>query len=219
MSRLWQPDLADTAMRVPPWVRSNDINQFRAWAPVNTEHPDAPLPPMSDADHDPSHVIDPSEIQAQAFAEGFEQGRRAAEEIYADERAAMAQLIQSLEALRPQPSQGLAMLLAETVERLVHQIMGEVTVNRETLHARTVAAASLISEDAGRPRLRLNPDDLALLDGLELPAPAVADPQLMRGTVMLETDEGWVEDGPEVRLEKLRAALDNMGLASRGDEE
>lgn len=218
MSKFWQPELADTATRVPPWVRGNG-HQFRAWSPVNTEAPEAPLPRMSDADHDPSRVFDASEIQAQAFAEGFEQGRRATEELYADERMAMGDLIRSLESLRPAPSQGLAMLLAETVERLVHQIMGEVAVNRETLHARTVAAAELISEDAGRMRLRLHPDDLALLDGLELPAPVVGDAHLMRGTVMLETDEGWIEDGPEARLERLRAALDNMGIAARGDEE
>lgn len=218
MSKLWQPDMVGTATRVPVWARG-DGQFFRPWSPVNTEAPDMPLPPMSNADHDPSHLIDVSETQARAFAEGFEEGRRAVEEMVADERAAMARLIQSLENLRPEPSQGLALLLAETVERLVHQIMGEVAIDRDTLHARAMGAAELIGEEAGRLRLRLNPEDFALLDGMELPAPAVADPHLTRGTIMLETDEGWIEDGPEARLEKLRAALDNMGLAPREEIE
>lgn len=214
MSRIWQPDVAVSATRVPPWVRGDGQN-FKPWSPVSDHMPGTPMPAMSNADHDPSHIIEPTELQTRAFAEGFEEGRRAVEEMVADERAAMARLIQSLETLKPEPSQGLAMLLAETVERLVHQIMGEVTIDRGTLHARTLEAAALISEDAANLRLRLHPDDLALLHGMDLPVPAYADPHLARGTVMLESDEGWIEDGPEARLEKLRAALDSMGLAAR----
>ena len=36
-------------------------------------------------------------------------------------------------------------------------------------------------------------------------------PALERGTLILETGHGWVEDGPAVRLERLRAELDRMG--------
>ena len=218
MSKFWQPELAETATAVPPWVRQGDIEHFRPWSLVDQENRHSSLPRLSNADHDPSPVHDGGDLQARAFAEGFEEGRRAVEELVNDERAALAHLMQSLETLRPEPSKGLAMLLAETVERLVHQIMGEVTIDKATLHARALGAAELIGEESGRLRLRLHPEDLALLEGMELPAPAVADPHLMRGTVMLETDEGWIEDGPEARLEKLRAALDRMGLAPRGDE-
>jgi flagellar assembly protein FliH len=34
---------------------------------------------------------------------------------------------------------------------------------------------------------------------------------LAPGTIRLDTGAGWVEDGPNVRLEKLRNALDRMG--------
>ena len=30
-------------------------------------------------------------------------------------------------------------------------------------------------------------------------------------TLVLETGHGWIEDGPAVRLERLRAALDRVG--------
>jgi len=32
------------------------------------------------------------------------------------------------------------------------------------------------------------------------------------GTIVLETGEGWIEDGPQVRLARLRQQLDAIGL-------
>ena len=37
-----------------------------------------------------------------------------------------------------------------------------------------------------------------------------ANPALSRGSVRLATAEGWVEDGPDVRLDRLRALMDDM---------
>jgi flagellar assembly protein FliH len=216
MSELWQGDQVTTAMRVPPWVRQGDLEQFRAW-----EMPGGGggvLPPRSLADHDPSHLHNASDLQAAAFAQGFEEGRRAVEEMVAGERAGIVQLAASLEVLKPQPSQALAMLLSETIERLVRQIMGTVSIDRETLLERAKKAAELIGDEAGPMRLRLHPDDLELLADASIDTPLVADHGLPRGTIRLETDEGWIEDGPEARLERLRAALDQMGLASREDD-
>ena len=34
---------------------------------------------------------------------------------------------------------------------------------------------------------------------------------LARGSIVLETGHGWIEDGPAIRLERLRAELDRMG--------
>jgi flagellar assembly protein FliH len=215
MSELWLADQVATATRVPPWVRQGDVEQFRAWdMPVG----DGAMPPRSLADHDPSHLHNAADLQAGAFAQGFEEGRRAVEEMVAGERAGIAQLAASLEVLKPQPSQALAMLLSETVERLVRQIMGTVSIDRDTLLERCVRAAELIGDEAGPMRLRLHPDDLELLGDASIDTPLVADHGLLRGTIRLETDEGWIEDGPEARLERLRAALDQMGLAAREDD-
>jgi len=120
--------------------------------------------------------------------------------------------------LKPQPSQALAMLLSETVERLVRQIMGTVEIDRDTLIQRCERAAELIGDEAGPMRLRLHPEDLELLADAPIDTPLVGDSSLLRGTIRLETDEGWIEDGPEARLERLRAALDQMGLAAREDD-
>ena len=103
-------------------------------------------------------------------------------------------------------------MLAETVERLVRQIVGEVTLDGTLLLGRAEAAAALIAEEAGPKRMRLHPDDCARLSGVAMPVELVVDPSLAPGSVLLETNEGWIEDGPQVGLEKLRVALDRMGL-------
>lgn len=214
MSNLWQAEAVAAATRVPVWVQPGAPAPFQAW-----DMGSGPLTSLaSHPDHDPSHVHTAADLQAAAFAQGFEEGRRAVEDMIGEERAAMAGLVASLEVLKPQPSQALAMLLSETVERLVRQIMGTVTIDRDTLLERCEHAAELIGEEAGPMRLRLHPADLELLADASIDTPLVGDPQLLRGTIRLETDEGWIEDGPEARLERLRAALDQMGLAARQDE-
>ena len=214
MSELWIGDAAATATRVPPWVRQGDVQQFRPWAMESGTMVSA----ASHPDHDPIRIHDAADLQAAAFAQGFEEGRRAVEEMVAEERAAIAELAASLEVLKPQPSQALAMLLSETVERLVRQIMGTVEIDRDTLLDRAQKAAELIGEEAGPMRMRLHPDDLELLSNASIDTPLLADNSLLRGTIRFETDEGWIEDGPEARLERLRAALDQMGLEARQED-
>lgn len=157
-------------------------------------------------------AVDVAAIEADAFAAGFAEGRRTAELEVADERAALLRLAETLQALRPEPHQELGLLLAETVERLVRQIVGEVTLDQDIIRARANAAAELIAEEATPARMRLSPEDHARLQDAELPVEMIADPALPAGMVLVETGEGWIEDGPEVGLEKLRIALDKMGV-------
>jgi flagellar assembly protein FliH len=214
MSELWTGGVADNAARVPVWVRGGAMPSFTPWGSDLPEYADGHDSfGMSDRDHDPGHVTEPGDVRARAFTEGYEEGRRAVLEGVAAERDALAELARSLEALTPEPSRELGLLLAETVDRLVRQIVGEVTIDRETLEARAMAAAELISEEAGTMRLRLNPADAERLADAQLDVQMVPDAHLAPGTILLETGDGWVEDGPEVRLEKLRAALDRMGIA------
>jgi len=75
------------------------------------------------------------------------------------------------------------------------------------------ANAALIGEATQPARLRVHPDDAALLREAPLEVAVEADACLERGTVLLETADGWVEDGPAVRLERLRAELDKVAAA------
>ena len=115
--------------------------------------------------------------------------------------------------MQPEPHGPLAALLTETVTRLVRQIVGEVQIDAATLRARAEAVAELVTAELGPARLRMHPDDIALLEGLDLPLPVAPDHHLASGTILLETGEGWIEDGPQVRLARLRQQLDAMGMS------
>jgi flagellar assembly protein FliH len=150
------------------------------------------------------------ELEAGAYARGHADGRATVEAEFAAERDALARLAETLEVLQPQPAGALALLLAETVDRLVREIVGQVEIDPITLLARAKAAAELVAREAEPTRLHAHPDDLVHLEQARLDLAFEADPSLPRGTIVLETGEGWIEDGPAVRLERLRAELDLM---------
>lgn len=143
-----------------------------------------------------------------AYDQGYADARRTVELEYAAERDAMARLAGALEVLRPEPTSALALLLAETVDRLVREVVGEVDIDANRLLARAKAAADLIGENVEPSKLRVHPDDIPYLEPADLQLKLEADPTLERGTLVLETGHGWIEDGPQIRLERLRAALD-----------
>jgi flagellar assembly protein FliH len=105
------------------------------------------------------------------------------------------------------------MMIAATVERLLHQVVGEVEICPATLIDRAQAAAALIGDEVRPAVLKLNAQDLARLDPAELPLPAEADPMLSPGELRVETANGSIEDGPGLRLERLRVALDRVAAA------
>ena len=206
-------DAFGDAARVPVWTRpsagsftarSGAAPRFSAWADAGA----APHPFREDASND---VADAETLLAQGYAEGLAEGRRLALAELEQERAAVARPAPGGEALNPAGSDGLAALLADAVKRLVTQIVGEVEMSRETLLTRVQAVAAMIAEETTPSRLRLHPTDVARLHGAEFGVELVGDPLLAPGTVVLDTGAGWVEDGPHVRLEKLRAQLDRLG--------
>jgi flagellar assembly protein FliH len=156
---------------------------------------------------DPAQEAD---VEADAFALGYAEGRATVEAEFAAERDALARLAETLEVLKPQPANQLALLLAETVDRLVREVVGEVEIDPVTLLARAKAAAELVARESEPTKLRAHPEDLAHLEHARLDLTFEGDATLPRGTIVLETGQGWIEDGPAVRLDRLRTQLDNM---------
>src|SRR3546814_157075 len=126
------------------------------------------------------------------------------------DRAAHLRLALALEQLQPQSSGALSALLSTAVLRLVRQIAGEVEVDVALLEKRCLAIAACIEEEVGQPALHLHPHDIALMASKNLPVRLLADEEMLRGSVRLETSDGWVEDGPEIRLSRLQGLLDDM---------
>lgn len=202
MSEMWSS--------VPVWAKPAQAAGFTPWSSYGAQQAfddgiDEPAPAVQD-------VLDPARIRAEAFAEGLAEGRRTVELEVAAERSAVARLAETLESLQPEPPRELGLLLAETVKRLVRQVMGEVQIDDQALIERAMAAAEIVAEETAPVKMRVSPEDFERLQGARLPVELVADHHLAHGAILLETSGGWIEDGPEVRLDKLRAALDQMGL-------
>jgi flagellar assembly protein FliH len=172
---------------------------------------EAGFAPGNDTDGPPLTVEQERQrLQEEAFALGLEEGRRTVEAEFAAERDALGRLAESLALLRPEPANALALVLAETVDRLVRQVIGEVEIDGQMLLARANEAARLAGKEVEPTRLRVHPADVHYLEAAGLEVPLEADPALERGALVLETGHGWIEDGPAVRLERLRAELDRM---------
>ncbi|EQB10583.1 FliH/SctL family protein [Sphingobium lactosutens] len=150
------------------------------------------------------------EARMEAFTLGFDEGCRVTAEANAADADARARLAEALELLAPAPSGMLSTMLSATVVRLVEQIVGEVEIDLERLVDRCDTVAAFIESNQDRSALHLHPDDVALLEGETIGVPMVADKSMHRGCVRLETADGWVEDGPDVRLSRLRALMDDM---------
>ncbi len=205
----WAADLAERAERVPVWTRPQRPSfsgGFAAWG-AGAEQPHA----GATAEAEPLDLaIEPEAPPFDAFAQGFAEGYQAGEAALDEERAAVRALATALAALRPEPPADLGRLLAATVARMVTQVVGEVSLDEAVIANRAGRIAALIAEESAPQRLRLHPDDAARLAGAALPVELVADASLPAGKLVLETAGGWIEDGPAIRMERLRAALDTL---------
>ncbi len=204
MSEHWTPSHQPQATGFSPW-RVAEKPAFTSWSA------DALLAAGVMRHAEPEPPVDVAAVTAAAYADGFAAGRATIEAELAPEREALVQLAESLKVMRPDPSAPLALLLVEAVDHMVRQVVGEVEVDATLLLARAQAAAELIVEQTKPSTLRLHPDDFARLEGAVLPVPMVADPAVACGDVVLETAEGWIEDGVAARLDAVRTALGSMG--------
>ena len=112
---------------------------------------------------------------------------------------------------------GMARQLRQTVLFLVAKIVGETGVAPDILAGRVEAATDLLADAAESAMLRVHPDDVALLEG-RLPATvfAVGDAAVARGGFVLESASTIVEDGPELWLDQLAAAIDRVAVPPAG---
>lgn len=151
---------------------------------------------------------DPADLDLDdPFARGLAEGQRIAEAGFVAERHQLLALLAGAEALQDEPSEELAQLIAETVERLVRQIVATAPIDAGWLQAQAQTAADMVADADKARSLWVHPDDAALLADCPLTIALESDPAMMRGTVRIETSTGWIEHGRAVYLDELRAAL------------
>lgn len=211
MSRIWGAEAIQGAAPVAVAGFRPVEGGFRSLytAPASQYQPQqaSRAAPMMDAipDEDPIE-----QMRIEAFAMGFDEGCRVTEEANVADADARRELAAALEHLAPAPSGTLATMLSAAVIRLVGQIVGDVELDTATLMERCQSVAAFIDQSEGKNALHLHPDDMPLVESADLDVALVADPGMKRGCVRLDTADGWVEDGPDVRLSRLRSLLDDM---------
>lgn len=216
MSSFWAPEQHAAAVAVSPVSGFSSIaaqrGGFRSRFGAVGDGTGWTATRAATADHlAPEPEIDPIEQASQeGFVAGFQEGERMAREAAEADDATRRDLIGAIGQLGGIGEGALAALLSQAVLRLVTQIVGEVPVDEARLTERCIAVAAHIDPDDGKAVLEVNPLDLPLIPTDGLGVGLVANPQLSRGSVRLATSEGWIEDGPDVRLSRLHAMMDDM---------
>ncbi|MEQ1508930.1 MAG: FliH/SctL family protein [Sphingopyxis sp.] len=185
--------------RGDPWFTPSPYQDSSRFAPRSADQGQDSAPPCA--------IENPLDA---AFAAGHEQDAHEAAEKLAADIAALGAMLAQLPSLVPQPADALAKILALTVERLVTEIVGEVAINPDFMTKRIAQMAVLIVDQIGPVRLHVHPQDAGLVTQAHPDITLVIDAGRPRGSLLLETGAGWIEDGPQQRLAALRKQLESM---------
>jgi flagellar assembly protein FliH len=152
---------------------------------------------------EPHHAEAPDDRYAQGFSDGYAAGlTRRAE----DDRA-VEQLEKALRAIRPEPADDLGILIAETVQRLVRQVVADCPISPDEVLQRAQRAAALIAKEDAATVLHLHPEDAKLLPAEIAGLTIVPQFDLARGDIVIPCAAGTIEDRISQKLAALEAAL------------
>lgn len=154
-------------------------------------------------------MVDPLE---EAFARGLAEGEELAAGAYAKELAEVqtrfAGLERGLAELACEEGDLLRARLTEMVAALCEDTLRPLALDQAALAARVERAAAMLVRAQDQRRVRLNPDDLELLRPVvDARLILEGDPSLARGALRIETEDGGIEDGPEIWARAIREAL------------
>ncbi|WP_423606024.1 FliH/SctL family protein [Sphingomonas sp. MS122] len=158
--------------------------------------------------------VDPiAAARAAGYAEGLAAGRAEADAASAQQAALLQQVSDALAQGAHFDRERMAGHLRQTVLHLVSKMIGESGVAPDVLASRIEAATDMLADSAESAILRLHPDDVALVQG-HLPKTVfpVGDPHVARGGFVIESASTIVEDGPDMWLEQLAAAIDRVPI-------
>jgi flagellar assembly protein FliH len=170
---------------------------------------------MWSADHaaraERRRLIEGEPVLVDLYADGFAAGRLAVDAEWAAERAMLVAMIEAAADLRAEGPEPLAVLLQDTVMRLVSDVVGAAAVDADLLRERALALAAAICGPEGPVLLRVHPDCVTLLEGLRGDIEVCGDGAVVPGQIVRTVARGTLEDGVESALDRVRAAL---GVAS-----
>ena len=145
------------------------------------------------------------------YALGLFDGQQMVAAAFDLERQKLQDLIANSQALQPETSDELAVLIGEAVEMLVTQIVGSVAIDSDLLTARAKQAAAIVADCDAARTMWVHPDDLALLDEDAFSIALMPDPNAERGSIRIDCSAGWIEHGNALYLDQLRIELGLSG--------
>lgn len=169
---------------------------------------------LARADFGGTDFVDPvAAARAAAYAEGLAAGRADAEAASAKQAALLQQVSDALTQGAHFDRERMAGHLRQTVLHLVTRMIGDVGIAPDVLTSRIEAAADLLADSNESAILRLNPDDMTMIENM-LPKTVfpIADPNVARGGYVIESASTVVEDGPDLWLEQLAQAIDRIPI-------
>ncbi|MEM8723975.1 MAG: FliH/SctL family protein [Pseudomonadota bacterium] len=177
----------------PDWIAALGGREgFQPGSPFATAHRSPPVE-TSPLPAEPQQT----DAIARAFAEGEAAGRAAAEADAKAEMERQRELRLTFRAFDQAALDSLASELSETVVALCEQVLEASALDRDGLIERCQWAARRIGSGASQATLHLHPEDIAMLGNDALADWEVrADPAMLRGSLLLESPDGAVRDGP-----------------------
>lgn len=157
-----------------------------------------------------SDAVDPvDQARAEGYAAGRAEALAEARELAARDAAACGSIEEAFARLDAAQEEVLRRRLHETVAALCEATLAPLALDHEALARRATQAVDMLSRVDDDRTLRMHPDDIVLV-GTRLPAdlPVVQDATLERGTIVVETPGGGVEDGPGTWRRAVAEALD-----------
>lgn len=162
----------------------------------------------------PAPFVDPVAAAHDAgYAEGLAAARAEADAAAQAQAALLQQVSDALAQGAHFDRERMAGHLRQTVLHLVTRMIGDVGIAPDILTGRIDAAVDLLADSAESAILRLNPADIALVEG-KLPKTVfpIADAAVQRGGFVIESASTLVEDGPDLWLQQLAAAIDRVPI-------
>lgn len=147
-------------------------------------------------------------IAQKGYDEGFADGYAKAEMAMRGQLTSMQKLLVEAEALQIETTSEIAQMICDLVERLVSSICDTMPVTQQWLLDQIDKALPHIAECSEAQTLWLNPDDAALLEGVELAFDVQTDPMMPRATLQIRSSTGYLETGVSPFIQQMHDALD-----------
>lgn len=149
----------------------------------------------------------------EAYQRGFDEGQKLMAEANGELAAISERLSASIDNLKPVLSGQLCEIILGALSALLENTAGFAVPDSDLLAKRCNDLAALAQRELTNAQLHIHPDDRALIGDAQIGLPVIDDPTLMRGTISIAHQDGYLEQGTQPVLDELKAMLDEMELA------